>query len=236
MYKDVIGIVGGMGSYATLSFFERLLNAFPGEKEWDRPRILIDNRCTMPSRVRAILYNEKVDEISSDLADSVNHLINMGATKIILACNTSHFFLPEIYDRLPESKEKIIDIIKVTANVIKRNVPKGDSVNLLASEGTINTGIFHKTLEKQGINILIPSGGEFEKQRKIIESVKQQKITYNEIEMLVDLINSSESDVVIIGCTEFPVVYELIDKTLIKNKIVIDPLQCVIEKIILDIK
>ena len=57
-YQQTIGIIGGMGSYATLDFFSRLLAAFPAEKEWDRPRILIDNRCTMPSRVRAILYGE----------------------------------------------------------------------------------------------------------------------------------------------------------------------------------
>ena len=48
--KMVIGIVGGMGSYATLHFFQKLLEATPAEKEWDRPRIIIDNRCTMPSR------------------------------------------------------------------------------------------------------------------------------------------------------------------------------------------
>ena len=56
---NTIGILGGMGSYATVDLFRRLVDAFPAEKEWDRPRIIIDNNCTMPSRVRAILYNEK---------------------------------------------------------------------------------------------------------------------------------------------------------------------------------
>ena len=42
-YTETIGIVGGMGSYATLDFFRRILDAFPAEKEWDRPRIVIDN-------------------------------------------------------------------------------------------------------------------------------------------------------------------------------------------------
>ena len=37
-YTETIGIVGGMGSYATLDFFRRILDAFPAEKEWDRPR------------------------------------------------------------------------------------------------------------------------------------------------------------------------------------------------------
>ena len=39
--NDVIGVVGGMGSYATLNFFGRLLDAFPATKEWERPRIII---------------------------------------------------------------------------------------------------------------------------------------------------------------------------------------------------
>ena len=58
-----IGILGGMGSYATLHFFSRILDAFPAEKEWERPRVIIDNRCTMPSRVRAYLYGERKQEL-----------------------------------------------------------------------------------------------------------------------------------------------------------------------------
>ena len=41
--ENVIGIMGGFGSYATLNFFEQVLDSFPAEKEWERPRILIDN-------------------------------------------------------------------------------------------------------------------------------------------------------------------------------------------------
>ena len=48
-----------MGSFATCDLFRRLIEAFPAEKEWDRPRIVIDNNCTMPSWVRAIIYKEE---------------------------------------------------------------------------------------------------------------------------------------------------------------------------------
>lgn len=55
--KDlVIGVLGGMGTYATINLFKQYAEVFPAEKEWERPRIIIDNRCTMPSRVRAFLY------------------------------------------------------------------------------------------------------------------------------------------------------------------------------------
>lgn len=235
MYKDVIGIVGGMGSYATLSFFERLLDAFPAEKEWDRPRILIDNRCTMPSRVRAILYNEKADELAEELTDSVKHLIKAGATKIVLACNTSHYFIPEIYKRLPAANGKIVSIIEATADKIFSIVEQGECVNLLASEGTIDIRIFHTILEKRGIKVLTPTGEEYAKQREIIEAVKQKKITDKEIHMFKDLINAAESDFVIIGCTEFPVVYALLNKSTIVEKTVIDPLQCVIDQLMVEL-
>ena len=32
MEDYVIGIIGGMGSYATIDFFRRLVDAFPAEK------------------------------------------------------------------------------------------------------------------------------------------------------------------------------------------------------------
>lgn len=111
MEDYVIGIIGGMGSYATIDFFRRLVDAFPAEKEWERPRIIVDNYCTMPSRVRAILYNERTDELIQDLSSSVRAMINLGAKRIILACNTSHVFLNDVIERVPESEEKILNII-----------------------------------------------------------------------------------------------------------------------------
>ena len=82
---NALGIVGGMGSYATVDFFRRVIDAFPAEKEWERPRILIDNYCTMPSRVRAILYNERRNELVDDLSSSVKNLLRSGAERIIFA-------------------------------------------------------------------------------------------------------------------------------------------------------
>ena len=127
---NVIGIVGGMGSYATADFFRRIIDAFPAEKEWDRPRILIDNYCTMPSRVRAILYNEHRDELISDLSTSARNLLNVGAERIIFACNTSHVFIPEVINNVPECEGRIIHIIESCAEEI-RNLPSGGGHSII---------------------------------------------------------------------------------------------------------
>ena len=80
--KDlVIGVLGGMGTYATINLFKQYAGVSPAEKEWDRPRIIIDNRCTMPSRVRAFLYNENVDKLVDERAKSIRWFLNIGEGK-----------------------------------------------------------------------------------------------------------------------------------------------------------
>ena len=39
----VVGILGGMGPYATVMFFQNLLELSPAIKDWDNLRIIIDN-------------------------------------------------------------------------------------------------------------------------------------------------------------------------------------------------
>ena len=141
----VIGVLGGMGTYATIHLFQQYAEVFPAEKEWDRPRIIIDNRCTMPSRVRAILYGENVDQLVNEMADSMRILLDAGASRILLACNTSHLFLPRIYERVPELEGKVIHIIDTCVNqIVKDGIKK---IYLLGSEGTIDSHIYQDALE-----------------------------------------------------------------------------------------
>lgn len=100
-----IGVLGGMGTYATIHLFKQYAKVFPAEKEWDRPRILIDNRCTMPSRVKAFLYQENIDLLVSEMTESMQNLLRSGCNRIVLACNTSHLFLPLIYRQFPELEQ-----------------------------------------------------------------------------------------------------------------------------------
>lgn len=230
MYKDVIGVVGGMGSYATLHFFEELLKAFPSAKEWDRPRILIDNRCTMPSRVLAVLEGENYDQLVMELCDSVRSLINSGATKIILACNTSHCFLNDIYKNVPESRNMIVNIIDSCCKDISRFGEK--KVALIASEGTIQSGVFTDKLNEFGIDVVVPKGEQYLTQRNLIEAVKQDMITDQTVNQFIDLIKTFSEDALILGCTEFPVLASKVPEEEFSHIRVYDPLLSAIEVLI----
>ena len=225
-----IGIVGGMGSYATANFFEMVLDAFPAEKEWERPRVIIDNKCTMPSRVRSILYDENTDLLIAELTDSVQNLVNMGATDIVLACNTSHCFLGPVLKNVPEAADKIVNIIEACAESIKAQGI--DEVYLLATEGTILSHIYEDTFEKYGINIVAPGEEDFTILRDFIESVKQKTIDDEIKDKFIAYINDAKEDGVILGCTELPILYSALGerKSELKKNIY-DPLDAAIGKI-----
>ncbi len=227
MYQDVIGVLGGMGSFATLHFFEALLKAFPAQKEWDRPRILIDNRCTMPSRVRAVLEGYQYDRLVAELTDSVSSLLKAGATKIILACNTSHCFLPDIYRNVPEAEGKIISIIDACCERIAAAGEK--EVSLIASEGTIQSGVFAKGLAPYGIGVCSPENEQYLMQRELIEAVKQDQITEETIQKFIALVKSFSGNALILGCTEFPVLFSRVPAGTFDGIRVYDPLICAID-------
>ena len=230
----IIGVVGGMGSYATLHFFESFLEATPADKEWDRPRMIIDNRCTMPSRVRAIIFKEERPLLVKLLADSIRNLLNAGCTDIVLACNTSHVFLDEVYEILPEAKGKVRNIIKTVAKALK--TAEINKVGFVATEGTIMSGIFEKTCSRYGIEIIAPEEDDFVEMRYLIEAVKHNEITeevcLRYVKLLIKQSEKSNSKNIILGCTEFPCIQSKVssfkkanDKLKEANLTIWDPLQ-----------
>lgn len=203
--KMVIGILGGMGTYATINLFQQYAKIFPAEKEWERPRIVIDNRCTMPSRVKAFLYGDNKEILVDQMSESIANLMSMGCNKIILACNTSHLFLPEIYNRIPGLESILINIIDSCINVVEED--NVQQVLLLGSEGTIDSQIYQRKLRKKDITCIVPDGTQYFQIRECIEAVKRNEYSQRVKENFLNLVNGS--DACILGCTELPVLYDM---------------------------
>lgn len=213
-----IGLLGGMGSYATCAIFQRLLDAFPAEKEWDRPRILIDNNCTMPSRVRAILYGENEEQLIREMSDSVEHLAAAGADRILLGCMTAHYFR----HRLPH-QDKVMDVLAETRREIAGHYSPGAEIACLCTEGSVQTGIWGKALS--GYTVRYPDTEGMVRLREFIEAVKQNRVTGETRRAFSQFVKAQPGQCVLLGCTELPL---LVENDGLERELV-DPIACVIQ-------
>jgi aspartate racemase len=223
-----IGVLGGMGSYATLHLFRKLIDAFPSEKEWERPRIIVDNNCVMPSRVRAILYGERRQELVTALVDSLRRLLSYKVDILVLACNTSHCFLPEIRKQVSLSDDVLVDLIATVRD--RCCALRLSDIYVIATEGTIAARVYEQYCQEYGIAVRYPDACEQRTVRGFIEGVKRSQWD-GLADRFVDYLTHLDCDNIILGCTELSVLYDRLTWPTRNAKKVIDPVEAVVESI-----
>lgn len=209
MYKETLGIVGGFGAYATLNFYKRLLEEFSSDSERNYPHIIMDNNFTMPSRTRALLYNEAYDQVITDITESIKMLVEKNASKIVLVCGTAHYFLDDIYEILPDIKDRIVNIIHVLGEELQEQ--RIDHVFVIAAEGALEKNIYINYLKKYGIGVEQPVDTEYTELRYFIECVKQSKLCEEVADRFVDFLAKRDVKNIVLGCTEFPILVQYIN-------------------------
>ena len=204
-----VGIIGGFGAYATLDFYGRLLDSFAVESERDYPNMIIDNVFSMPSRTRALLTREGQTEIVETIANSMKKMLDYDVDCMVMICGTAHYFLPYVHEKLPEAKDKVINILEATGKHLTAN--NIDKVLILAAEGTLKQKLYSRTLARYNIACVEPEEQYWEEIRYFIECVKQNKYDKGLKDRFLRFLGLYDVDNIILGCTEFPVLLRHID-------------------------
>lgn len=199
-----IGILGGMGPLATVDLFRRIVEMADSPNDQGHPRVLIDSNTNTSDRTAAIL-NGGADPLP-EMVRSALLLERGGADVLIMGCNTAHYFYPEIcrFVHLP-----FLNMLEETA---KAALDKGfKSVGLLATDGTIRSGVYAREFEHHGIELLTP-GPEGQKalMEMIYSGVKAGKTTWPTeavAQVLSDLAGRG-ARAAVLGCTELPLAFE----------------------------
>lgn len=202
--RKAIGVMGGMGPYATLAFFKSILDNTPAQKDWDHARVIIDNNPQIPSRTRAFLFGEE-DPVPQMIA-SANSLKAAGADFVLMPCNSAHYFLPRIRE---QTNIPFVDMIGLVSEVVLSMGVR--QVGLLAGEVTVKGGLYEQRLEKHGVHVLQVSDDEQAVVRSVIEDAKKNAITNGTRSKLRELIGrlaERGAKAVILGCTELPIVLQ----------------------------
>ena len=210
-----------MGPLATVDLFKRIVMKTPAKKDQDHPRIIIYNNSKVPDRTAYILG--RGEDPLPELIDSAKKLESCGADFIIMPCNTAHYFVEEIQKAV---SIPLVSMIEATAEHIEKLGLK--RVGLLATTGTIVTGIYQRALGRRGIKAIVPSEEDQEKVMKgIYEGVKAGSLELGR-GLLLEVVKKleRESEGIIAGCTEVSVALKQEDLSVP----LIDPMDVIAEK------
>jgi aspartate racemase len=197
-----VGILGGMGPYATIDFQRSILMYTDANRESDHLRVLVDNNPKIPSRTRAYLTGD-VDPVPY-MKNGVVGLASSGADFIVVPCNSAHHFLPEVFDGLGIDYLSIVDV--TTAKVVEKCYSK---VGILAGEVTVGEQLYDKNLRPHGIEAVNVSGNRQKMVRDVIEDVKIGNTSDGTRTILGELVSdliAKGAEAVIFGCTELQAV------------------------------
>jgi aspartate racemase len=208
MSEKIIGILGGMGPEATIDLFAQIVKGTKVKKDQDHLRIIIDNNPKVPDRTLAI--QKKGPSPLPQLIRSAKILENTGADFIVIPCVTAHYYYKPLKKKL---KIPILNLVEMTIQYIKSRLKGISKVGLLATTGTIQTGLFQISFSQTDLQLIIPS---LEVQKRwVMEAIYGRRgikvIGPSEISKRLILKTSQKlihqgAQAIIAGCTEIPLV------------------------------
>ena len=209
--KKTIGILGGMGPLATADLFRKIVTMTKAGCDNDHIRIYIDDNASIPDRTAAILSGGK--DPTPIMADSLKKLEACGADCIIMPCNTAHYFLPRLQAM---TEVPFLSMLEATAKTCAKTFP-GKTAAILATKGTLATGLYEEALKAQGVAYLVPDADEQDALMRVIyEGVKADAApeAYRaDMEGVMQTLAAKGADYFILGCTELPVAADLLGLT-----------------------
>ncbi len=202
--KKVLGILGGMGPAATCDLMEKIISLTEAACDQEHIHIISDVNTAIPDRTSAILHGG-ADPVP-EMVRSAKRLEAAGAEFIIMPCNTAHYF----YDAVAsEVAVPVLHMPRLTAAVLKAAGVK--KAGVLATDGTIQSGVYARALEAEGIEPIYPDPGHQAMVMDLIyEGVKARKIPLKSIpveEILEDL-REKGAEKFLLACTELPIAFE----------------------------
>jgi aspartate racemase len=208
MPEKIIGILGGMGPEATIDLFTKIVRGTRAQKDQDHLRILIDNNPKIPDRTLAI--QGKGSSPLPQLVRSARVLEKAGADFIIIPCITAHHFFEPLQRKI---KIPILHIIEETMKHIQAKLKDIRKIGLLATTGTIQSGIFQRAFSHTRIELILLNpdiqkkwimGAIYGNQG--IKAIGPSEISRQLIIQASDRLIQRGAQGIIAGCTEIPLV------------------------------
>ena len=193
-----LGIIGGLGPMATTYFLYLLTQMSRAESDQEHMEILMHSKPAIPDRTRYILGLSQ-DNPAVQMIEIGRELKGMGAELLAIPCITAHYFHEELEKNIGL---KVLHAVQETAEYLKQ--AGVDKVGILATDGTVKSGLFDRVLKRYGIATVNP--GE-ESQQMVMDLIYRQiksgeKGNIDEFIQVGETLSAAGAQVNLLGCTE----------------------------------
>lgn len=207
--KKTIGILGGMGPLATADLFQKIVSLTAAGSDNEHIRVYIDSNSSIPDRTAAILGGGP-DPLPA-MRDSLRKLEACGADCVIMPCNTAHYFLPRLQGL---TDIPFLSMLEAAARACRAKFP-GRTAAVLATRGTLASGLYQAALEGEGVPYLLPEEEEQDALMEVIyggvkAGAPPERYRAAFLSVLEGL-SARGADYFILGCTELPLAFRLLD-------------------------
>ncbi|MBP1736153.1 MAG: Aspartate racemase [Oscillospiraceae bacterium] len=196
-----LGILGGMGPQATLVFYQRILTHTDARRDQEHVPAMILSDTKIPDRTAALLSGQ-AEPVFERLLKDAKLLETCGCTHLAVPCNTSHFFA----DRLQRELDiPLINMVRETVEVMRTRGCR--NIGILATEGTVKTGIYQRECEAVGLRGIVPD----EVTQKLVTSIIYDEIkagkngSLKQFDPIDNAMRRAGCDGAILACTELSV-------------------------------
>ena len=205
-----------MGTRAGLFFLDKLTESIRAHKDQDFPEFIVHNNSAIPDRTLAIIYGEKSPR--EELLRSINLMRDCDVDYIVSTCVTSYYFINRLDHML---RKNILNPIDLIFNRISEKYNYPIKIGLLATTGTIKSGLFHDKFSNSPFELITLD--EYDQEEKFMKSVYMRgglksaqisKKAYIVFQEAVNKLKEKDVDVFIGGCTEVQIGFSKIKETI----------------------
>ncbi len=234
----MIGILGGMGTQAGLDFCNKLAILNRGKIDQEYPLFILYNKSDIPGRPESIgvqtkdltdknfniKSKKKYQLVLKSLLSGCKSLQKNKCNFIVIPCNTAHYWYDDLRKKV---NVPIINMPEEVYKFTKKKCKKNSKIGLLATEGTLKTGVYNKFFYKN-YNLITPSRNiQKNSVNKAIKLVKlgNVKAANKIIKSSINFLIRKKCKKIILGCTELPIAIFAFKsfKTVKSSKIFLDP-------------
>lgn len=212
MKRPFFAVLGGMGTLATESFIRLVNQATHAGNDQDFLDYVVFNDASVPDRT-SYIKGYSTENPFNVIADDIRMATQIGASFIVLTCNTAHYFFDDFQSL---TDVPIFHMPRGAVAEMSRRYPQKmfPRVGFLGTIGSLKSGIYKQAVEEAGYEFVEPPKKLQARVTSLIyDDVKGNNgINFNRYEAVIsDMLDPSgdcRADVLILGCTELSVLNE----------------------------